>query len=506
MVASKGLFNNSLQRYLPDFPKISTPQEVETAFKRAEESFYSWKSVSIEERIKHIRKAGEIIYKERNEIAELIQRETGKPLMEAYSSDILSTLDAIEYYCKNSKKILKKEKVKFYQPFLWGKKGWIEYEPFGPVALISPWNYPFSIPMVSLIPILIAGNTVLFKPSEFTPLTGKKIDEIFKKADLPEGVLNVLYGDGTVGKEILKTPVKKVFFTGSSQTGMEIMKICSERLIPVVFELGGKDPMIVLKDANLETAAEAAVWGSLFNCGQTCSSVERIYVEREIVEPFIQKTVEVMKKLKPGIDFGPIQNEKQFLKVKEHLEDALSKGGRIVYQIEFEKKDLFFPPVLLYNLNNEMKCMKEETFGPLIRVIPVKNWEEAVKLANSSNMGLSASIWTKNLNLAKSIAKEIQAGTIWINNILYSYNATQCPWGGVKESGIGRLHGKYALLEATYPKLICYEKIKKKGELWWYPYTEEKIKLLKDGITFLYGKGILEKIKTIPSLIKWFMR
>lgn len=507
MIESQGFSLDSSIDQTTGLFKLSTPQDVEKAFKRAEESFYSWKRVPIEKRISYIKRAKEIIYKEKEEIAEQISKETGKPLLEAYSSDILSTLDAIEYYCKNARKFLKREKVKFYQPFLWGKKGWIEYEPFGPVALISPWNYPFSIPMVSLIPILIAGNTVLFKPSEFTPSIGEKIEEIFKKAELPEGVLNVLYGDGEVGREILKMPIKKVFFTGSTQTGKEIMKICAERLIPVVFELGGKDPMIVLRDANLEITAEAAVWGSLFNCGQTCCSVERIYVDKAIVDIFIQKVIEAMKKLKPAVDLGPIQNEKQFTKVREHLEDAIEKGGKIIYQIEIkEKKGLFFQPALLYNLNEEMKCLKEETFGPLIKVIPIENWKEGVKLANSSNMGLSASIWTGDLELAKTIAKEIQAGTIWINNLLYSYNATQCPWGGVKESGIGRIHGKFALLEATYPKLICFEKRKEKSELWWYPYTEKKIKMLKDGITFLYGKGLIERIKVIPSLLRWFWR
>lgn len=486
--------------------EVSTPEEVEKAFKRAEETFYLWRNIPIEKRITFAKKAGKIIYERRDEIAELIKKETGKPLMETYSSDVLSSLDAISFYCKNAKKFLKKEKIRFYQPFLWGKKGWIEYEPFGPVALISPWNYPFSIPIVTIIPLIIAGNTVLFKPSEFAPLTGKKIEEIFREADLPDGVLNVLYGDGSVGKEILTQPVKKVFFTGSSETGKEIMKICSERLIPVVFELGGKDPMIVLKDADINTTAESAVWGSLFNCGQTCCSVERIYVEEEIFEGFTQKIVEIMKRLKIGIDIGPVQNKKQFEKVKDHFEDAISKGGKVIYQIEIkEGKGIFFPPALLSNLNSEMKCIKEETFGPLIRTIPVKNWQEAIKLANSSNMGLSASIWTKDLNLAKKIAREVEAGTIWINNLFYSYNATQCPWGGVKESGIGRIHGKFALYEATYPKLICIEKRRKKSELWWYPYNDEKLKLMKDGISFIFGKGI-KKLKLIPSLIKWFLR
>lgn len=485
--------------------EISTPEDVKKAFKKAEESFYFWKKVPLEKRIIFVKRAGKVIFEKRDEIATLITKETGKPLMESYLSDVLSSLDAISYYCKYSKKILKREKVKFNQPFLWGKKGWIEYDPFGPVALISPWNYPFSIPIVSIIPLIIAGNTVLFKSSEFAPLTGEKIKEIFIKSELPDGILNVLHGNEQVGKEILNQPVKKVFFIGSTRAGKEIMRICAERLIPVVFELGGKDPMIVLKDANIETTADAAVWGSLFNCGQTCSSVERIYVEEEIVEPFIQKIVEIMKKLKIGIDFGPIQNKKQLIKVREHLEDTLSKGGKIIYQIEItERKGLFFPPSILYNLNENMKCIKEETFGPLIRIIPVKNWKEALELSNSSSMGLSASIWTNDLALAKNIASEIQAGTVWINNLLYSYNATQCPWGGIKESGIGKVHGKFALFEATYPKLICFEKGKRKREPWWFPYSEEKLKMLRDGITFLFGKG-LKRVKLIPSLIKWFL-
>lgn len=504
-------FNPATKEFLGSVP-ISSDEDVDQAYYLAGKAFESWKAFPLKNRIGLIREVGNVIFDERDEIAKLITAETGKPIMESYSSDLLATLDAISYYCKNARKILKKEKIRLYQPFLWGKKAWIEYEPLGPVAVISPWNYPLSIPMATLIPVILAGNTVLFKPSEHTPIVGRKIKEIFDRASLPDGVLNILYGDGKIGQSMIKKPVRKIFFTGSSDTGKSVMKDCTDTLKPIVFELGGKDSMIVLKDANLEVTADAAVWGSLFNCGQTCCSVERIFVEEDVAEEFLKYAKERVKKLrvdnemKVEVDVGPIQNHPQFEKVKKHLEDSLEKGGKIVAQSERKGGDtLFFPPTLLSNLNSEMRCWNEETFGPLVKVIPVKDWKEGVRLSNSSKMGLAASIWTQNISLAKEIAKELQVGVVWINNVLYSFNAMQCPWGGVKESGIGRAHGKFGLLEAVSPKLICIEKERKKAELWWYPYIEEKLEMLKKGISFIFGKNILEKVQLIPSIVKWFL-
>jgi len=491
---------------------ISSNNDVENFYKKAKKTFESWKKIPLEERIKLMKKAKRIILETKDEIAELITLETGKPLMESFSSDIYATIDALTYYIKNTKKILKKEKIKFYQPFLWGKKAWIEYEPLGPLAVISPWNYPFIIPLATIIPAVLAGNTILFKPSEYTPLTGKKIKDIFDIAGFPDGVLNILYGGAEIGKAIIKTPVRKVFFTGSTITGKEIMKTCANSLKPFVFELGGKDSMIILKDADLDFTVDGALFGSLFNCGQTCGSAERIFIEEDIVEEFIEKLKSKLEKLEIGdginenIEIGPIQNPQQYNKVKEHLTDSLDNGAKIIIQMKNTNLNkLFFPPVILTDLKPDIKSMTEETFGPLIRIIPVKNWEEAVRLSNSSKMGLSASIWTKNIPLARKIAKQLEVGTVWINNILYSFNAMQCPWGGVKESGIGRVHAKYGLLETVNPKLICIEKQRKKGEFWWYPYTKDKVEMLKKGLDFIFGKGILKKIRLIPAMLKWFI-
>ncbi|MCP2519418.1 aldehyde dehydrogenase family protein [SCandidatus Aminicenantes bacterium Aminicenantia_JdfR_composite] len=491
---------------------VSSKEDVKKAYEKAEKAFETWKEIPLNKRLKLMKKVKRIILETKDEIAELITLETGKPLMESFSSDICASLDALVYYIKNAKKILKKEKIKFYQPFLWGKRAWIEYEPLGPIAVISPWNYPLSLPLATIIPAILAGNTVLFKPSEYTPLVGKKIKDIFDTAGFPEGVLNILYGGAEVGKVLIKTPVKKIFFTGSSSAGKEIMKDCSESLKPFVFELGGKDSMIILKDADLNLTVEGAIFGTLFNCGQTCSSVERIFIEEDISEDFIKRLKSRLEKLEIGnginenIEIGPLQNLQQYNKVKEHLIDSLDNGAKIVIQMRSHNLNkLFFPPTILTNLRPDTKSMIEETFGPLIRIIPVKNWEEAVRLSNSSKMGLSASIWTKNIPLAKEIAKKLEVGTVWINNVLYSFNAMQCPWGGVKESGIGRVHGKYGLLEAVNPKLICMEKQRKKGEFWWFPYTKDKVEILKKGFDFIFGKGILKRIRLIPAMLKWFI-
>ncbi len=481
--------------------KVSSEEEIDLAFYNAERAFKIWKKFPIEKRISIVKKAGEIIFNQRAEIAEMITEETGKPLMEAFLSDVLATLDCISYYCKNSRKILRPQKLRFSQPFLWGKKVWVEYEPLGVIAVISPWNFPFAIPMSIIVPLLIGGNTVLFKPSEYSSFTGRKINEIFYEAGLPKEVLQTLYGDGNVGANIIKKPVKKVFFTGSSLTGKKIMKECADSIKPVVLELGGKDPMIILKDANLEIAVEGAIWGSLFNCGQTCSSVERILVE-EIYEKFKEMLLQRIEKFKKD-DIGPVQNQAQLNKIKEHLDDSLKKGAKILKKIEIEKGSLNFEPIILENLDSSMKCWTEETFGPIIKLIPFKDINEAIEIANSPPFGLGASIWSRNIELAKKIANEIEAGIVWINNLIYSYNAMQCPWGGVKESGIGRVHGKWGLLEGVNPKLICAD-IKTKREFWWFPYEKGKLEILKSGITFLFGKKIFERIRAIPALFKWF--
>jgi succinate-semialdehyde dehydrogenase/glutarate-semialdehyde dehydrogenase len=400
----------------------------------------------------------------------------------------------MDYFARETAKLLRDEK--FTLSVFRNKKSSVRCFPLGVVGIISPWNYPFSIPIGEVVMGLMAGNAVLLKPSEYTPLVGLWIGELFRAAGLPAGILQVLTGDGTTGAALVESAIDKIFFTGSIRTGRKIAEIAAHRLMPVVLELGGKDAMIVCADAPFERTVNGALWGAFTNCGQTCASVERLYVVESIAERFINAVVEKTKTLRVGsegtVDIGPLNNARQLEIVAEQVNDAIAKGARALTgggRIE-RLPGYFFEPTVLVNVNNSMRLMQEETFGPVLPIVVVKDEAEAIREANHSNYGLLASVWTKDTNRGKALAAQVEAGTIIINDVIYTHGAAETPWFGVKESGLGITHSKHGLREFVRMKHINWDMMPMKTNLWWFPYSAKQERALKLLMVLLHKWGL----------------
>src|SRR5437867_5451536 len=394
----------------------------------------AWASLSYKQRGVCIFKAKDHLLQRQDEICDLIAREVGKPAVEALTSEVLPVANLMDYFARKSEKLLRAEQ--FTLSVFRNKKSCIGYFPLGVVGIIAPWNYPLSIPMGEVVMGLMAGNTVLLKPSEFTPLVGLQIGELFRDAGLPDGVLQVLTGDGATGAALADSAIDKIFFTGSARTGRRIAETAARRLMPCVLELGGKDAMIVCADAPFERTVNGALWGAFNNCGQTCASVERLYVVEAIADRFINAVVEKTKTLRVGLDgnqdIGPLNNAKQLQIVTEQISDAIAKGARVLTggrRIE-TLPGYFFQPTVLVNVNNSMRLMQEETFGPVLPIVVVKDETEALREANRSSFGLLASVWTRDTHRGKRIAEQLEAGTIIINDVIYTHGAAETPWCG----------------------------------------------------------------------------
>ena len=484
---------------------------VNDTVQKAKHTFYSWSNITWEERAKYILKAKDYILKNIDHIAEVITKENGKPLVESVTAEILPVLDLMLHYGKNKAEIITKEEINLGKWSLLNKSSYIEYKPLGVIGVISPWNYPFSIPMGQIITALITGNTVVLKPSEQTSLIGVEIENIFKGIDLPEGVFNLVTGFGETGGFLVKSSVNKIFFTGSVATGKRIMASASENLTPVVLELGGKDPMIVCEDVNIDIVSSGAVWGAFTNSGQVCASVERLYVHENIADEFTYEVVKKTKKLKQGNgldknnDLGPMISIEQMGIVQSHLDDAISRGAKILSGGERNTalEGFFFKPTILTNVDHSFKVVSEETFGPVLPIMTYKNVEDVIKLANDSKYALTASVWSNNINKAEKIAKKIEAGTVSINDCISTFALCQTPWGGPKESGIGRTHGKLGILEFLEPHHIHVDSNYNMKKFWWYGYDDNRWDMMKQSLNLLFKNN---GVTSLPQLIKDFLK
>lgn len=491
--------------------RIMEADEILQRVEMAEKAFPEWAKLSLEERGGYLNTLKDQIIKHFDDITKIISEEMGKPRIEAAIAEMMVVVDLIDYFVKNASKFLADEPIPLHIAKVI-KTSKITYRPYGPVVVISPWNYPFAIPMGSIVMALLAGNTVLFKPASDAILIGKKIEELINSIGLPEGVFNFISAPGSaIGKSLIGPKIRKIVFTGSVQIGKQVMETASKYLIPVVLELGGKDPMIVCKDANIELAANGAVWGAFTNAGQVCASVERVYVMKEVADDFIKKVVEKTKRLRVGqdtdfgVEIGPMVNEGQLHIVEEHVADAKQKGAKILTGGERlrDLKGFFFPPTVLIDVNHTMKCMTEETFGPLLPIMIVNDEKEAINLANDTVYGLTASVWTKDRERGEEIARQINAGTVTINDHAFTYGLPETPWGGIKDSGIGRTHSKIGLLEMVVPYHINIDHFpdSMNKRPWFYPYSKEKYELFKKLIS-IFETGVGAKIKNLASSAK----
>jgi acyl-CoA reductase-like NAD-dependent aldehyde dehydrogenase len=457
-----------------------------------------WAGLTLRDRARYLERAAQVLIDESDEIRDLIASEQGKPRNEAFSMEILPTIDALHWIAGHGQEILADEKIAMPQLFLKTKRSSFTYEPLGVIAVIAPWNYPWSIPFGEVALALMAGNGVVLKPASLTPLIGERIVSVFERAGVPEGLVGVVHGPGT-GSALVDSRVAKVFFTGSVQVGRGVGEACARQLKGSVLELGGKDPMLVLADAPLDHAVSGALWGGFANAGQTCSGIERVYVIREVADRFISGVIDGARALRVGdplswdTEIGPMVSREQYELVAELIADAVGAGAQLRCGGPLSEPPAaglsgdFIAPTVLTGVTHDMRIMREEIFGPVLPIIVVDSEAEAVALANDSDFGLGASVWTTDRGRGERIARELEAGMVWINDHMFSHGACQCSWGGVKQSGLGRTHSKFGLYECVNVKLRVWEPSTIRNP-WWYPYDETLGRALRQTATVLYGR------------------
>lgn len=491
---------------------LASTDECRQAVEAAREAFKFWKNFPNREKRKIFKRAKEILLARAEEIASLITKEKGSPLIESLAVEVFSILETLDYYSRCEPEVLKPKKGTVHIPYFAHKKNFFIFEPLGPTLIISPWNFPFLLPANDVICSLVAGNPVVLRPSTSTPFCALAIGEIFLEAGLPDGVLNIVPCRVAQAEELILNPsIQTIVFTGSVSVGRRVMELASRNLTSLVLELGGKDPMVVLEDADLEASAKGAVWASFMNTGQSCASVERVYVDSKIADRFVEKVVALTKELKvghpldPAIDLGPMENINQLQVVEEHVADALQKGADLLFggRRWTELPGYFYLPTVLMQVNHSMKVMKEETFGPVLPIMTFSNLEEAIALANDSPYGLTASVWTRDSQKAHSVAERLEVGTVTINDHMFTATEPRAIWGGIKQTGIGRTHGPYGLLELVNIKYVSSDFGKAKEKIWWYPYSPSKWFILKKSLHLLHEPCRFQRAKALLPLASY---
>lgn len=494
--------NPATQELVGTVPVFSA-SEIVLAVARARAAQPRWAAVPVAERFKIIRRFQQLLSEQKDAVAAVITREAGKPLAEAMSTEILVVLDAAQYLLKHVAEFLRAQPVPHSNPVMKLKKGTLLREPYGVIGIISPWNYPFSLPSVQTLTALTTGNAVVLKPSEFTPFSSLELQRLLREAGLEHDLMQVVTGEGAAGGALLQANIDKMVFTGSVATGKKVAQAAAARLLPVVLELGGKDPMIVLEDADVNVASSAAVWGAFMNAGQTCLSVERCYVHESIYEKFLEACVAKTAKLRQGAgnegssDIGPMIHERQLQTVQRHVQDAIGRGARLLAggKPAPQLGRNFFAPTILADVTHEMEIMREETFGPVLPVSSFKTEDEAVALANDSEFGLAASVWTRNKKRGEAVAGRIQAGTVMVNDVVACFGISEAPHGGVKASGIGRTHGRFGLEEMVWPKYVDSDRMPGMKKLWWYGYGPAFQQQMSGFIELLFGKNLTKRLR-----------
>lgn len=518
-MASQAISAETLPSYNPATGEVSEeipkthPEELPAIVAQARTAQEKWRETSLHERRALLLRLKQVLLDARNVFAEIVVRESGKPHVEALFSDVFVSLDTAAYYQSNLAKLLRPERVPHHSSAAKLKSGKLFYEPLGVIGIVSSWNYPLAIPMGQIIAAVAAGNSVVCKTSEFTPKCGAMIQEMFVRAGFPDSVVNIVQGGGEIGQALIDARPDKVLFTGSVATGRRVAEACARQLIPSVLELGGKDAMIVLADANLDVASSAALWGSFTNCGQVCLSVERLFIERSVSEKFLQLCVEKTKTLRvgngadPSTDVGPLIRPQHVGRMNDLLADAVSRGARILCGGN-ARPDLgpcFFEPTAIANVDSSMRLFEEETFGPILAVQSVENADEAIRRANDSPFTLAASVWTSANERGRSVASRLRAGAVMVNDAISYFAIAEAPHGGCNASGWGRTHGRAGFLEMVQPKYVDVDGLPSSEKPWWYRYNEPLRKAADDFLNYEFG-GLGAKLKHARGALKTFFR
>lgn len=479
-------------------------EDLPRVFERLRSGQKSLESCTIEVRCQVIQSLKRVIRTRREEIVSRIQQATRKSRTDALVSEIIGVLEHLQYLQKNGKDILADQSVS--TPLaLFGKSSRIFYEPLGVVLVIAPWNYPLYESLVPLTSAFLPGNAVVFKPSEHTPMEGL-IESLLDEAGFESDWYEVVYGGGETGRALIDQEPDHIFFTGSKKTGKQIMKQASESLIPVDLELGGKDPMIVFDDVNTDRASAGAIWGGMTCSGQSCTSVEKLFIQEPLYSEMKGKLVERAEAISVGEDqtddstyyeMGGMTTSFQVDTVREHLEDALEKGATQLTGQEWDRETVYVPPIVLEDVSENMLVAQEETFGPILPLYTFEREEEVIRRANDTSYGLSASVWSADMDRADRVARKLETGNVSINNVMITEGNPALPFGGTKESGIGRFKGEYGLRSFTNIKAIMSEGDSGAIEPNWYPYDRKKFRLFNQLIDALYEKGLLSFCKII---------
>jgi succinate-semialdehyde dehydrogenase/glutarate-semialdehyde dehydrogenase len=467
------------------------------AVEAARAAYPAWAATSLAERQRLLLRWLEIMVAESEELATLVAREGGKPVAEARLVDILPGCEVLAYLARRLPSLLAFKPVKPRIVLFSHWQAGYRYDPLGVIAIVAPWNYPVGIPMNGVAAAVAAGNTVVFKPASATVLIGLTLGDMARRAGFPPGVVNTVALPGRATDALVDHPaVAKVLFTGSVGVGKRVAQRLAARLIPAQLELGGKDPAIVAADCDIERTARGLVWGAFMNTGQTCASIERAYVERPVYDDILKRVVEITHKLRigdpfdPDTDVGPMTTSEQRDEVNRQVEDALASGARALAGGSLPAgPGLYYPPTVLVDVREDMAVMQEETFGPVLPIVPVDSIDEAIARANASRFGLCASGWTRSRRTAHRLEREIEAGVVLINESVVAFGESTAAWGGVKESGIGRTHGPYGLLEMCNIKYVAADFGRDRAMPWYYPYDADFGRFIAAAIPALYARG-----------------
>jgi acyl-CoA reductase-like NAD-dependent aldehyde dehydrogenase len=474
----------------------TTPAEVATLVARARAAQPAWEALGFEGRGQILRRAQKWVTDNSDRIVETIVSETGKTWEDAQLAEVAYAANAFGFWAKRAPKYLADEKIRSANVFVAGRKLAVRYRPVGVVGVIGPWNYPLTNSFGDCIPAMAAGNAVVLKPSEITPLTSLLMAECMRECGLPEGVFQVAPGYGDTGTALIDA-VDMVMFTGSTATGKKVMARAAETLTPVSLELGGKDPMVVLADADVERAANAAVYWSMQNGGQTCISIERAYVVEPIYDDFVRRVTEKVGALRQGqpggpgsVDIGAVTHPPQLDIVRRHVDEATAAGARVVAGGHSrETGGRYFEPTVLVDVDQDMSCISEETFGPTLPIVKVSDEAEAIAKANDSRYGLGASVWTKDTAHGEAVARRLESGAVCVNDAQINYLALELPMGGWKESGLGVRHGAPGIRKYTRQQALLVTRIAPKKDLHMFPYKARTTRMLGGLVKLLYGRG-----------------
>ena len=476
------------------------------AVARARAAQPSWAALRPRERVRRLSPVKDRLLDRAESIAECVGKEVGKPRVEALLGEVLPSADVVQYWAQWIEELQQPAEIELDSLTYPGKRGTTFREARGVVGLITPYNFPVALPLRTIVPALLSGNAVVFKPSEVTRRSGDLIAELFQGL-LPDGILGVVQGAGDVGAALCSADVDLVVFTGSVASGRKVAHTCAERLIPCAVELGGKDAAIVLADADLERAANGVVWGGMMNAGQNCASVERVYVEKSVAAAFTSRVCSVAASLRPGIDVGALATPAQRDIVSRQVQEAQDAGAEILCGGSAGGEGIYYPPTVVRVSGDDSALMRDETFGPVVPIAVVASAEEAIARANASRFGLTASVWTRDLKKARRIARQLRAGVVTINNHAFTGAIPAAPWSGYGETGWGITNSPLALDALTRPRFVLVDRSHARRELWWYPYTAALEAVASAMATLRCStRPVLERVRALITLLRAMLR